>query len=365
MIMRLGASIGRRSCAQLHDHGVPEHTKRPSARVVIGLRVVVGCGQRLGAEIQVVEIENGATRVGILAAMPSRRPIPDELAAGPFRLADAEAVGVSRSQLRGSRYSRPFRGVHVAGTVSTLGERCVAALAVLPASAVFSDETAAALHGLPLPFQSSPQGRLHVTTTSGIAVRRTGMAGHVRQLRAAEVTMVGVLYVTTAARTFVDLAARFSRVALLALGDAMLRAGSATTAELVACIEKQGGRRGVRRARELLELLDPRSESPMESLLRLLFIDAGLPRPEVNVNLYDIAGAFLARADLLFRAARVVVEYEGDHHRTDRRQFAHDVRRGSRLAAAGYLVLRFTADDVLRRPQYVIATVRAALAARV
>ena len=234
---------------------------------------------------------------------------------------------------------------------------------VLPPCAVFSDETAAALMGLPLPRTSR---MLHVTVPPGAAaVRRAGMVGHVRALLPEDIAELGTLRLTSAARAFIDLAERQPRAALVALGDAILRGRLADTADLAVVVARCQGRRGVRRARELLGLLDPRAESPMESYLRLLLIDAGLPRPEANANVYNADGEFLARADLLFRKARVIVEYEGDHHRSDRRQFAHDVRRGSLLAAAGYLVLRFTADDVLRRPQFVIATVRAALESRV
>ena len=102
----------------------------------------------------------------------------------------------------------------------------------------------------------------------------------------------------------------------------------------------------------------------MESVVRLLLFDGGLAVPEVNANIYDAFGRFLARADLLFRAARVIVEYDGDQHRTSREQFARDVARGSELAAEGYLVLRFTAADVYGRPAFILATVRAALASR-
>ena len=99
-------------------------------------------------------------------------------------------------------------------------------------------------------------------------------------------------------------------------------------------------------------------------MLRWLLIDGGLAVPEVNVNIYDSAGDFLARADLLFRKARVIVEYDGDQHRTDRAQFVKDVQRTTRLAAAGYLVLRFTGTDLVTRPQWVVATVRDALRVR-
>ncbi|MGH8890305.1 MAG: DUF559 domain-containing protein, partial [Acidothermaceae bacterium] len=302
--------------------------------------------------------------IGSVIHVPAEQPIPAALHDRPFRLADATEMGVSRSQLRGARYSTPFRGIHVVGRLSELDDLCCAARAVLPSAAVFCDETAAALFRLPLP--RAVDISLQVATPSGAAlVRRRGIVGHIRDLPVDDVTTVDGLPVTTAARTFVDLAAKHQRAALVALGDAILRAGYATVAEIGVVVDRSRRRRGVRLARQLLDLLNGRAESPMESVIRLLLVDGGLPTPEVNVNVYDGYGDFLARADLLFRAARIIIEYEGDHHRTDKGQFAHDVRRGSRLAVAGYLVLRFTADDVLRRPHYVVATVKAAFASRI
>jgi very-short-patch-repair endonuclease len=80
-----------------------------------------------------------------------------------------------------------------------------------------------------------------------------------------------------------------------------------------------------------------------------------LPVPEVNVEVFDPTGRFLARADLYFRLARLLVEYDGDQHRRDAGQFAHDVRRLSDLAAHGYLVLRFTSADHFGQPERVIS----------
>ncbi|HTC70421.1 MAG TPA: DUF559 domain-containing protein [Acidothermaceae bacterium] len=183
-------------------------------------------------------------------------------------------------------------------------------------------------------------------------------------MRAEDIALLGGLRVVTAACTFVHLAAVWTRAALVGLGDAILRASLATAAELTNAVEANSGRRGCVRARELIPILDAKAESVMESVLRLLLLDAGFPTPEVNANVYDSFGQFLARADLLYRAAKVIIEYDGDHHRLDRAQFARDVRRGSDLAAAGYLVLRFTASDVLGRPYAVVAAVRSALAQR-
>jgi len=53
-------------------------------------------------------------------------------------------------------------------------------------------------------------------------------------------------------------------------------------------------------------------------------------------------------------------EYEGDHHR-DRATFRRDVHRYNAMRAAGWLVLRFTADHVLRISGQVVQDVRQAI----
>ena len=295
-------------------------------------------------------------------AMPSRRPAPKALRDVPaFRLVDAQALGVSRSQLRGRQFSRPFRGSHVVGAVDGLVQLCQAALLVLPSRAVFSDETAAALMGLPAPQSAA----LHVCVPEkDVAVRRRGIVGHVRHLTELEVGRRFDLPVTTPERTFVDLAARLPAGELLGFVDAALRARLATPSGLAEVLARHAGCRGVAKARRLLDYANPAAESPRESMVRWLLIEAGLPVPEVNVNIYDLDGVFLARADLFFRKARVIVEYDGDQHRTDRAQFVKDIQRTTRLAAAGYLVLRFTGADLITRPRWIVETVAAALRAR-
>lgn len=284
-------------------------------------------------------------------------------ARGAFRSDQAAERGLGPHHLRTKRFPAPFHGVHVDGPpLHGLVDRCHAATLVLPDGAVFSDATALALMHLPVPRAADA---LHVTVPVGTAqVRRRGIVGHVRNLRSQDVTLCDGLAMTTAACTFVYLAAVLGRQTLIGLGDAMLRARLATVAEIAAMADAYSGRRGSGRARQMIPLLNSAAESVMESALRLLLFDAGLPIPEVNANVYDAFGQFLARADLLFRAAKVIVEYDGDQHRLSSRQFASDVARGSELAAAGYRVLRFTASDLLGRPHYVVATVRAALAQR-
>jgi very-short-patch-repair endonuclease len=108
-----------------------------------------------------------------------------------------------------------------------------------------------------------------------------------------------------------------------------------------------------------LALLAAAAESPMETRLRWLLIQAGLPRPEVQTNLR--IGTYRFRADLYYQASKLVVEYDGGNHRE---RMVEDNRRQNVLLNNGYQVLRFTAADVYTRPKVVVADVRAALAGR-
>jgi hypothetical protein len=81
----------------------------------------------------------------------------------------------------------------------------------------------------------------------------------------------------------------------------------------------------------------------METRLRMLLVLAGLPKPEVQVPLYDESGAFVGRADLYYPDQRLVIEYDGSTHRDS---VAADNKRQNRLIDAAYNILRFTAANL-------------------
>ncbi|HEY1485597.1 MAG TPA: DUF559 domain-containing protein [Micromonosporaceae bacterium] len=107
---------------------------------------------------------------------------------------------------------------------------------------------------------------------------------------------------------------------------------------------------------------DGRAESPMESIARIAIVDGRLPRPDCQVKVFDADGRFVGRLDLAYPRARIGIEYEGDGHR-DRATFRRDLARINALQAAGWLIIRVTADDI-RSPGRIIAQIRAALADR-
>lgn len=116
-------------------------------------------------------------------------------------------------------------------------------------------------------------------------------------------------------------------------------------------------------ASKALESVRLGMESPRETLLRLLLIRGGLPEPDAGVEIVDGHGKFLARVDLCYREWRVVVEYDGDQHRTDPRQYSRDIARIEALQRAGWTVVRVLnvglfrgADETIARVTYALRT---------
>ena len=276
----------------------------------------------------------------------------------PFRRAAAVARGVTDRQLRASWFRAVFRGVHVGSAVpDQLGLRC-AAFTLLRPAAVFSHRTAAQMLRLPV----DDDGDLHVTLPPGsVMPRRPGVRAYESRLTDDDRTEVDDVQVTSAARTFVDLAATLSRTDLIVLGDAILRRRRATAGELAAAVERATRRRGVVPAREALPLLEPRADSPAETRTRLILTDAGFPRPRANVDVFDDHGEWIARGDLVYDEPRVVFEYDGETHLATVEARRHTAARNELMRDLGWEVVVVTALD-LRRPAVLIRRAEEAFA---
>lgn len=73
----------------------------------------------------------------------------------------------------------------------------------------------------------------------------------------------------------------------------------------------------------------------MESLLRHLLLDAGLPEPVVNADVHDSHGGWIARPDRSYPERRIAIEYDGRHHFDNRRQWENDIARRHNLEDEG------------------------------
>ena len=172
-----------------------------------------------------------------------------------------------------------------------------------------------------------------------------------------EMQLISGIPATSPARTALDLACRYPVGKAVAAIDALARATDLKAIDVEALAERYSGRRGIRRARVALSLVDPGAESPRETWLRLLLIRAGFPPPQSQIPVYDGYGALVAVLDMGWEDLKLAVEYEGDHHRTDRRQFYRDIRRAEAVAELGWVEVRITAEDT---PGGIVARVSAA-----
>lgn len=113
------------------------------------------------------------------------------------------------------------------------------------------------------------------------------------------------------------------------------------------------GRRGAATLRSALQLSDPRSESPWESLLRLLHVFAGFAHVESQALIRDETGRVVARADLLLTGTKRLHEYDGADHR-DAAQHRLDLGREKTLARLGCERYGYTAAEIVQRPARII-----------
>ncbi|OBI17936.1 endonuclease domain-containing protein [Mycobacterium sp. E2497] len=175
-----------------------------------------------------------------------------------------------------------------------------------------------------------------------------------------EVTRINGLPVTSLARTAFDLARRPPCGKAVARLDALMRATPFSSEEVMLLAKRHAGARGLRALRTALPLVDPGAASPKETWLRLLLIDAGLPTPTTQIPVQE-NWRLVAVLDMGWERYRVTVEYDGDHHRASRRQYARDQSRLRKLEELGWVVIRVIAED---KPEDVLRRVRQALARR-
>lgn len=215
----------------------------------------------------------------------------------------------------------------------------------LPTGAAFSGFTAVWRHGLDKAFRNPIEITVpapsSVTTRAGIVVRR-------RALEAVDVVRIHELPVASVRRTLHDVAALLSLTESVVLADRALHLGRIKRDQLLL---------GNRLPR-IAEFVEPLSESPMETRLRMLPVLAGLPRPQAQVPIRNRFFKVIARVDLYYPEARLGLEYDGATHKDS---IAADDRRQNLLTAAGVRLLRFTASDIYNSPELVVSQIRAEL----
>ena len=225
--------------------------------------------------------------------------------------------------------------------------------------AVVSHTSAALLWGLEL--AATPQARTVTVGRDrsramwgGVVVRRADLVDEDSVERAG-------LRVTTVLRTVLDLCRSLPLAHAVAAADSALRRRLLTVRDLRRALCALPAGRGRSAVARVLALVDPLCGSVLESLARVLLALAGLRPPRSQLPVYAAGDLLIGRVDFAWEAARLVVETDGFAFHADRRRYRQDRRRGNALVVSGWRVLRFSWEDVVGQPDYVVACVRAAL----
>ena len=256
-----------------------------------------------------------------------------------------------RGHSRQRRWDRVSHGLYAPSRVRTLAEELHAWQLVLPRTAAFSHLTAAELRGWWLPAPIVHPIFAAVTTTSH-GVERTGLL-MCRHPQPVAMQVIDGLRVTTPGETLLAAARDLGVLDLVVLGDSALRLKHCTLTELM--ITARQHRRGAPLLRTVLPLLDPKSESPWESIMRVLHRAAEIPVTPQQ-ELFDQFGRFVARADLLIDGTPRLHEYDGAVHR-DGDVHEADLTRDRALLSAKFERYGFTSRQLLKGGAGIIADV--------
>ncbi|MCV7301169.1 hypothetical protein H7J93_16220 [Mycobacterium barrassiae] len=151
--------------------------------------------------------------------------------------------------------------------------------------------------------------------------------------------------IATPARTAFDLGRFLDRGEAIARMDALMRARLFSEEEVLLLAKRYRGARGVKLLKEALKLVDGGAASPRETWLRLLYIDAHLPRPSTQIPILDRNGKVLRTVDMGWEEFMVVAEYDGEQHQTSRVQYVKDQRVIPLIESLGWIVLRVIKED--------------------
>lgn len=275
----------------------------------------------------------------------------------PFTTAQAREAGVSRSALTRlcaeGLLRRPIRSVYIAAqNGDSIRLRAQALALVVPSDCVICDRHAGWLHGATMilaPNEHLDLRPISVFRPSGCGRLRNGLAASgERNLSVEDVVELYGLAVTSPIRTAWDLGRVSYREPALSGMDEILRLRVFERDQFVAGVERFRGMRWVRNLRALAPLADGRSESPGESVLRLRWLDCGLPAVVPQVEVWS-DGILIARLDLACEELRFAAEYDGAEWHSSPDQQAHDRVRREAVEREDWLVKAFTSANVFGR----------------
>lgn len=263
------------------------------------------------------------------------KPIPDALLHGPFSRAEAFVAGITKKMLEGDRFRPVYRGVwRHRDHEMTDADWIRAARLAMPARAKLTGISRIQELGLDfgprLPVRFVVDGDLHLAFDN-VFLHRT------RKL--APTDDVGI----APAGAFIAYCARARVIDAIKVGDWLIYHRHTTVDEIRALALAEPWRNGADEAVWILDHVDARSRSLMESETRSVLCFAGLPKPEVN-GAVPVGDDVEVIGDLWYAEWRVLIEYEGGHHQADRDVYLGDLGRYELIRAVDIRYVQVTKE---------------------
>lgn len=301
---------------------------------------------------------------------------------GVFRRSDLVALGVDpgciRAFLRRGWWTKLHHGVYVdtrlleAATEPTQHMRIVtsAGILALPGAAYAFGPTAGELHTLVVdrdllpsvsivrPLTSDQRSlRRRVDTPSALG----GITVHRHALSPEMVTVVDGIPSVDRATAAITTAAASDPMWALATLDSLVWRNPALLRDLPRLVEEWTGMRGLGTVRRAVTLTRVGAQTALESISRFRLMDEGLPEPQLQVPFHDENG-LIGYADLVWEDLGVIGEADGLEKYQTREDLIAEKRREDRLRAMGWIVVRWTWDEIFRNPRAVAERIRRAAA---
>lgn len=280
------------------------------------------------------------------------RPVPAHLAHRAFSRAEALAAGLTPRMLQHERFVEVHPSVYRLSHVE-LDDRGIieAAHRALPDDARISHGTRLWLLGV----ERGPLVPVHFTVARDLHLAIPGITLHRTVLMPPHDD-----WMVSIESAFIGYAATARPLDVIVVGDWLLHRQYLSKESLLTLAHAQAWRPGAAEVIEIVPVLDGRSRSIPESETRVFLEFAGLPKPEVNVDVHDDSGRFLGCGDLVYLLWRLFVEYEGGQHFTDDDQIASDTDRYARLRRDAWEYVQVTKKHIAR-PKLMVNKVHRAL----
>jgi len=262
--------------------------------------------------------------------------------------------GLTRARLRWN-YSAIFPDIYIPKLVApSLQLRTTGAWLWSGRNGVIAGRAAAAMHGALWIDATTPIEMIWRCgrPPEGIVVRN-------ERIDAEDISLIDGIAVTTPERTAFDIARHLPRDLAMRHLDALARATGLKAADVQLLAERYPRARGLPRARIALPLMDGGAESPQETRVRLILIDDGLPPPRTQIKVSD--GVRTAFIDMGYDEPMVGLDYDGEHHQTDRDRYVYDIGRAELISGQGWIDIHVVAEHSRR---FILHRAHAAFARR-